>query len=149
MVVRIRESGSPAVTNKEIWMLLQDTTTDTAVFFTSTAFLVLGLAWLVLVLVAGWKMYTKAAQPGWVAIIPFLNVFGLLKIVHRPMWWFLLFLIPFVNIVVFVVVMNDLSRAFGRGLGTTLLLIFLTPIGYLVLGFGDDSYDFEPDPIFG
>jgi hypothetical protein len=30
-----------------------------------------------------------------------------------------------------------------------LLLIFLTPIGYLVLGFGDDRHVLQPDPIFG
>ncbi len=127
-------------------MLLQD---DTAGAVASGLFIALGLAWFALILVAGWKMYTKAAQPGWVSIIPFLNLFGLLKIVHRPLWWFVLFLIPFVNIVMLVIVMNDLSKAFGRGLGTTLLLIFLTPIGYLILGFGDDRYVLEPDPIFG
>ena len=109
----------------------------------------LAFGWFVLILVAGWKMYVKAAQPGWVSIIPFLNLFGLLKIVHRPLWWFVLFIIPIVNIVALVIVMNDLSKAFGRGLGTTLLLIFLTPIGYLILGFGDDRYALEPDPIFG
>lgn len=127
---------------------LQDST-DTATGLFSTGVLLFLLVWLVLVLVAGWKMYTKAAQPGWVSIVPFLNVFGLLKIVHRPMWWFILFLIPIVNAIALIIVMNDLSKAFGRGLGTTLLLIFLTPIGYLVLGFGDDRYVLERDPIFG
>lgn len=122
---------------------------DVATGIFSVGFLVFAIAWGVLVLVAGWKMYTKAAQPGWVSIIPFLNIFGLLKIVHRPLWWFVLFLIPFVNLVVLIIVMNDLSKAFGRGLGTTLLLVLLTPIGYLVLGFGDDAYVLEPDPIFG
>jgi hypothetical protein len=130
-------------------MVLQDTSGEAAGVAFATVLLVLSLAWLVLVLVAGWKMYVKASQPGWVAVIPFLNVFGLLKIVHRPLWWFVLFLVPLVNIVVAVIVLNDLSKAFGRGLGTTLLLVFLTPIGYLVLGFGDDAYVLEPDPLFG
>ena len=129
-------------------MFLQDSV-DSGGLVASTLFIILGVAWFVLVLVAGWKMYEKASQPGWVAIIPILNVFGLLKIVHRPWWWFLLLLIPFVNIIFLVLLMNDLSKAFGRGLGTTLLLILLTPIGYLVLGFGDDRYVLEPDPIFG
>ena len=76
-----------------------------------------------------WKMYAKASQPGWVAIIPFVNLFGLLKIVHRPIWWFVLLVIPIVNMVPFIIVMNDLSNAFGRELGTTLLLILPTAIG--------------------
>lgn len=130
-------------------MFLQDTTGDAAGFVVSATFLFFALAWAVLVLVAGCKLYVKASQPAWGAIIPSLNLFGLLKIVHRPLWWFVLFLIPLVNVVALMIMMSDLSRAFGRGLGTTLLLIFLTPIGYLVLGFGDDRYVLEPDPIFG
>jgi hypothetical protein len=126
-------------------MLLQDTTGGAG----SVVLWVVSLAWLVLILVAGWKMYVKAGQAGWVSIIPFLNVFGLLKIVHKPLWWFLLLLIPFVNLVVVIIVMSNLSKAFGRGLGTTLLLIFLTPIGYLLLGFGSDRYELQPDPLFG
>jgi hypothetical protein len=107
------------------------------------------LAWLVLILVAGWKLYVKAGQAGWVSIIPILNVLGLLKIIHKPLWWIVLFLIPLVNVVAWIIAMSNLSKAFGRGLGTTLLLIFLTPIGYLLLGFGSDRYELQPDPLFG
>lgn len=57
----------------------------------------LAFAWLTLVLAAGWRMYARAGESGRVAIIPFLNVFGLLTIVHRPLWWFVLFLIPLVT----------------------------------------------------
>ncbi len=130
-------------------MLLQDTTGEAVGGAWATVIMVLAFAWFVLVLVAGWKMYTKAGQPGWVAIIPFLNVFGLLKIVHRPLWWFVLFLIPIVNVVIAIIVLSDLAKAFGRGFGTALLLVFLTPIGFLLLGFGDDAYRLEPDPLFG
>jgi len=129
-------------------MPLQESS-DLAGGLVAATWLLLMVGWFVLILIAGWKMYVKAAQPGWVAIIPFLNLFGLLKIVHRPLWWFVLFLIPFVNFVVWIIVANDLSKAFKRGLGTTLLLVFLTPIGYLILGFGDDTYELERDPIFG
>lgn len=122
---------------------------DTGSAALATIVLVLLFAWLVVVLLAGWKLYTKAGQPGWVALIPFLNVFGLLKIVHRPLWWFLLLLIPFVNIVFLVIIFNDLSKAFGHGVGMTVLLVLLTAVGYLVIGFGDSRYQLEPDPIFG
>jgi hypothetical protein len=114
----------------------------------STGFLLVMIAWLVFVLVAGWKMYVKGAQPGWVSLIPFLNIFGLLKIVHRPWWWFFLLLIPFVNFFVWIVLMLELAKAFGHGIGMALVLIFLTGIGYLVLGFGDSRYQLQEDPIF-
>lgn len=106
------------------------------------------IVWFVLLLVAGWQMFVKGGQPGWVALIPIVNLLGLLKIVHRPMWWIVLLLIPIVNLVTLIIVMRDLAQAFGRGIGTTLLLVFLTPIGFLLLGFGDDTYRREPDPLF-
>jgi hypothetical protein len=126
-------------------MLLQDTTGGAG----SAFFWFVSLAWLVLILVAGWKLYVKAGQAGWVSIIPILNVLGLLKIIHKPLWWIVLFIIPLVNVVAWIIAMSNLSKAFGRGLGTTLLLIFLTPIGYLLLGFGSDRYELQPDPLFG
>lgn len=125
-----------------------DDTSIWEAFFTGVG-IVFWFAWIVFILVAGWKVYVKAGQYGWVSLIPFVNVFGLLKIIHRPWWWFLLLIIPLVNLVVLILMMNQLSKAFGRGLGTTLLLIFLTPIGYLVLGFGDAEYQLEPDRLFG
>ena len=112
-------------------------------------FWVFSLVWLVLILVAGWKMYVKAGQKGWVSLIPILNILGLLKIVHRPWWWILLMLIPFVNFVVGIIIMLDLAKAFGHGVGMAILLILLTAIGYLVLGFGGSQYRLERDPLFG
>ncbi len=112
-------------------------------------FWVFWLIWLVLILVAGWKMYVKAGQQGWVSLIPIINILGLLKIVHRPWWWILLMLIPFVNFVVGIIIMLDLAKAFGHGVGMALLLILLTPIGYLMLGFGGSQYQLQKDPLFG
>jgi hypothetical protein len=114
----------------------------------SGVFLIFYFAWFILLLVAGWQMYVKAGQKGWVAIIPFVNLFGLLKIVHRPWWWFLLLLIPIVNFFVWIALMLDLAKAFGKGVGMALVLIFLTGIGYLVLGFGGATYELEEDPLF-
>ena len=72
---------------------------------------------LVIAIVAYWKVFTKAGEAGWKSIIPIYNVIVLLKIVGRPWWWLLLMLIPLVNIVVLIVVMNDLSKSFGHGVG--------------------------------
>ena len=113
------------------------------------AFWLFSVFWLILILVAGWKMYVKGGQHGWVCLIPIINILGLLKIVHRPWWWLLLMLIPFVNFVVWIIISLDLAKAFGHGIGMALLLIFLTPIAYLVLGFGGSQYQLEEDRLFG
>ena len=124
------------------------TTTDAAASGIPTGYIVVGVVYAVIILAAGWKMYVKAGQPGIAAIIPVVNAFGLLKIAHRPLWWLILLLIPFVNVVVIIILMDDVSKAFGHGLGMTLVLILLTPIGYLALGFGASQYQLEKDPLF-
>lgn len=91
-------------------------------------------------LYCSWKLFVKAGQPGWAAIIPIYNVYVMLKIVGKPGWWLLLFLIPFVNFVIAIIVMHNLSLRFGRGVGTTLGLIFLGFIFVPILALGSAKY---------
>lgn len=102
-----------------------------------------GLAFLffiVIVIVAYWKIYEKAGQAGWAAIIPFYNLYVLLKIVGKPGWWLLLFLIPFVNIIIAIWITNLLSKSFGKDEGFTIGLLLLGFIFYPLLGYGDAKY---------
>jgi hypothetical protein len=101
----------------------------------------------VIAIVSMWKVFTKAGKPGWAAIVPIYNYLVLLQIVGRPWWWILLMLvsvIPFVgwivSLVVAVIVLNDLAKSFGKGTGTTVLLVLLPFIGYPMLAFGDAKY---------
>ena len=98
------------------------------------------LALIVVVIAGMWKMYEKADEPGWAAIVPIYNVWVLLRIVGRPGWWLLLMLIPIVNFVVAIIVALDLARSFGRGGGFAVGLIFLGFVFYPILGFGEDEY---------
>ncbi len=98
------------------------------------------VAFIVVYLVAAWIVYTKAGEEGWKALIPIYNVWVLLKIVGRPGWWLLLFLIPFVNFVIWIIVSIDLAKSFGKGTGFALGLIFFAPIFYMILAFGDATY---------
>ena len=105
------------------------------------------LAIAVIAIVAHWKIFTKAGQKGWTSIIPILNLLVLMKIVKRPLWWVVLMFIPIVNIVILVIVLIDLAKAFGHGVGFALGLIFLGFIFALILGFGKSTYQLEPDPL--
>lgn len=93
-----------------------------------------------LVIVGLWKTFEKAGQPGWGSLIPFFNIYLLLKIAGRPGWWLLLVLIPLVNFVIVIIVAIDVAKAFGRGVGYALGLIFFPMIFYPMLGFGKDTY---------
>ena len=64
----------------------------------------------------------------------------LLEIIGKPVWWIVLFLIPFVNIIISIIAINEVSKSFGRGAGTTVGLIFLPFIFYPVLAFGSAQY---------
>ena len=101
------------------------------------------LVWIaisILVLAAFWKIFTKAGKPGWAAIIPIYNLIVYLRIVNRPLWWVILLFIPLVNVVIWIVLTNDLAKAFGKGVGWTIGMLFLGFIFYPILGFGADPY---------
>jgi hypothetical protein len=94
----------------------------------------------IILLAAMWRIYSKAGQPGWAAIVPVYNVYVLLKIVGRPGWWLLLYLVPVVNLIVWIIVQLDLAQAFGKGVGFALGLILLPGLFHLILGFGGATY---------
>jgi hypothetical protein len=95
---------------------------------------------MILMIASVWKIFTKAGQPGWAAIVPFYNTYTILKIVGRPGIWLLLMFIPLVNIVIAIIVMVDLAKAFGKGGGFAVLLILLSVIGFPMLAFGSARY---------
>jgi len=95
----------------------------------------------IIVIVGLWKVYEKADQPGWAAIIPIYNIYVLTKIIGRPGWWVILWFIPIVNIVVSIIVAIDLAKSFGKDAVYGILLLWLFSIvGFLILGFGDAQY---------
>jgi len=101
---------------------------------------ILYLAIIVLVIAGFWKVFTKAGKPGWAVIIPIYNIIVLLEITGKPIWWFLLLLLPIVNIVIIIMVYHALSLSFGKGAGFTFGLFLLGFIFIPILGFGDATY---------
>ena len=98
------------------------------------------MAIIVVIIVAWWKVFEKAGKPGWAAIIPIYNVIVILEIVGKPIWWLVLLLIPFVNIVILIIVYHELSKSFGKDALFTIGLILLGIIFVPILGFGDAQY---------
>lgn len=100
--------------------------------------LVIGIVFLVIA--SMWKIFEKAGQPGWAAIIPIYNCIILLKIVGKPTWWVILFLIPFVNYVFIIWTYNMLSKSFGKDEGFTVGLLLLGIVFFPILAFSDIRY---------
>ncbi|MCG8582219.1 MAG: DUF5684 domain-containing protein [Bacteroidales bacterium] len=98
------------------------------------------MAIIVLMIVSMWKIFEKAGQPGWAALIPIYNTIVMIQIVGKPVWWILLLLIPGINIIFGIWLINLLAKSFGKDVGFTLGLIFLSLIFYPILGLGDAKY---------
>ena len=107
----------------------------------TTAIMVVYLAVIVLLIAAMWKVFQKAGEPGWAAIVPIYNLYVLVKVAGKPGWWLLLMFIPFVNIIVSIIVVVSLAQKFGKGVGFALGLMFLSPIFYPLLAWGDAEYE--------
>ncbi len=94
----------------------------------------------IIAVIAIWRVFQKAGQPGWAAIVPIYNLYTLFKITWGNGWFFLLMLIPLVNFVIVILTMLKLAKAFGKGGGFAAGLIFLSFIFMLILAFGDSRY---------
>ncbi len=103
-------------------------------------FWIIYVAVLLFMLAAMWKVFTKAGQPGWAILIPIYNLYVLCKIAGRPGWWLILCLIPFVNLIIFIILDIDIAKNFGKGAGFGIGLLLLPFIFFPILGFGSAQY---------
>ena len=103
-------------------------------------FFIIELALILFMVVTMWKIFTKAGKPGWASIIPIYNIFVMLDIAGKPAWWFLLFLIPFVNFIVGILVIAGIATNFGKGGGFVVGMILLPIVFYPILAFGSAQY---------
>ena len=102
---------------------------------------VIGGIFALLVIIALWRVFSKAGKPGWFAIIPILNIYTLVTIAGKPGWWTILYFIPVANIIVNVIVSIDLAKAFGKSSAFGIVALWLfSVIGYFILGFGKAQY---------
>ncbi len=146
---------------------------------------VMSIAFFILMVIAMWKIFTKAGEKGWKALIPIYNIYIYFKIAGMKNWFWALVAVEVIvgiiaaianksgvfivdqagnvtsvanpaaagifsfviiaalifQIIAGIVQCAKLSKAFKRGLGTTLGLIFLPNIFQLILAFGSAKYD--------
>ena len=93
-------------------------------------------------LIANWKLFEKMGYKGWQGIIPFYSEYILVKELYGSGWYFLLLLIPIVNIYYACGLMNRLGQRFHKSLRwRVVLLIIFGMYGEWILAFSDDVYD--------
>ena len=126
--------------------------------------IVAGLVWFVFQVIADWKIFSKAGEPGWKSLIPVYNIYveygicwnGVLGLVYLAAVicanvltsgqvvqnWKLIIgcVILIVALILHVMQSMKLARSFGKGTGFGICLVLFGPIARLVLGFGSARY---------
>ena len=93
-----------------------------------------------LMIISMWKIFTKAGKEGWASIVPFYNFYVMVEISKKPTWWFGMMFVPFANFVIMIMIMNGISKSFGKSEGFTVGMVFLPYVFYPILAFGDAQY---------
>ncbi|HEY4195979.1 MAG TPA: signal peptidase I [Mucilaginibacter sp.] len=98
---------------------------------------VLAIIILVILPVIGlYKLFEKAAEPGWKAIIPIYNWYVMIRLSGKPAWWIILMLIPGLNILFGIGIMVDFLKSYGKfslreqAAGVLLEFIYLPKWGF-------------------
>lgn len=103
---------------------------------------VIGLMTVIVSFIANWKLFEKMGYEGWRGIIPFYSTYVLTKELYGSGWYFLLLLIPFVNIYYACGLANRLGKRFHKSLRWRIvLLMFFGTYGEWILAFSNDEYD--------
>lgn len=99
------------------------------------SFLVLTI---LLVRVSRFIIFGKAGQAGWKALIPFFNLFVFTKIVNKPVWWTIIYLLFPIG---FILSSLQISKLFDKKIVYSIGLILLPIVFYPLLAFGKSSYN--------
>lgn len=106
------------------------------------AFLIVWAAVTIPGVVAGWfGLFPKARQPRWAALVPLYNIYVLVvHVAGLSRLWFVLVLLPPVNLIASILVNVEVAKRFGRtetfGVGMAVFGFVLYPL----LGFGRAEY---------
>ena len=79
-----------------ILAIAQDASQNTSVSFTAD---IMGIA----AVVGMWKMFEKAGEPGWPALIPFYNLYKFCTITMGQPWYWLRFFVFIIMIFIFII----------------------------------------------
>ncbi len=84
-----------------------------------------------------WGIFKKAGLAPWKSLIPFYNIWlWVRKVIERPWWWFLIFLIPYLGIFMFFYMVWETIHQFNKYgyaaliLGTLFFMFYMPYLGF-------------------
>lgn len=149
---------------------MEEVLAGVAVFAGILLIVVLVLA--VLTIIANWKLFEKAGEPGWSAIIPFYNSYQMAKIGtgnEKLCWTFvglsiadtvltniksengiivtLALIVSLASLVISCYVCYKYTQSFGQSTGMCILAIFFAPIIYMIMAFSSSTEYVGPNGV--
>ena len=103
------------------------------------------IVYFILLTVCFWRLLEKEKQPGWIALIPFYNIYVFTKLVRLPL---ILWFIPILNIIALIAMPYNLARQYGlkewqRCLAIIIPFIAIPYIAFSKLKNIDKLYQFD------
>ncbi|MCX6273251.1 MAG: signal peptidase I [Bacteroidetes bacterium] len=77
-------------------------------------YLILSILFFLCSLAGLYRLFEKAGQPGWKVLIPFYNLYIWLKIIKKPLWWYIFLLTPFIGVFVLMLMVVELLKCFSK-----------------------------------
>ena len=99
-------------------------------------YMILSIIFLIASIAGLWQIFVKAGRPGWQALIPVYNLFVWLQVIHKPKWWFVFTLIPFINVFTILLMVVETLKCFGKdgliqqALGVMFPFVFIPYLGF-------------------
>lgn len=92
-----------------------------------------------IMIISLWKIFTKGNKPGWASLIPFYNMIVLTQIADLSIVYFILLLVPIVNIYAIIKIYINIAKKFGKSSSFAIGLFFLPIIFFPILAFSDEE----------
>lgn len=102
--------------------------------------LIIALLISIIFLISNYILYKKAHKKGWEALIPIYNTIVMIQIAQLPIWYIVLFFIPFANIYAMFKIYIEIAHKFGKSTGFGVLMVFFPFIYFPILAFGKTQY---------
>ncbi len=93
-----------------------------------------------------WKIFEDAGHQGWKTIIPFYNYYIWLKVIKKPLWWYIFLIIPFINIFMVFLMIVETAKCYKKyDLGNQALSVIFPYVYLPWLGWSKKETYLDPD----
>lgn len=87
-----------------------------------------------------WKTFETAGFQGWKSAVPFLNYYIWLKIINKPLWWYIFIIMPFINAFMVMLMVVETLKCYNKfSLGEQALAVIFPYIYLPWLGIKKES----------